>query len=65
LLTAVGLTPGGSSTAHIYTNSSRQQTTQETGRFPRFRAHTKMTAQVLLVNTCFTCRSLCIHAAQL
>jgi hypothetical protein len=74
LLTANGLTPGGSSTVHIYTQTRVHIYTQtivgdkqhrKLADFPRFRANTKMTPQFLLVNTCFTCRSLCINATKL
>jgi hypothetical protein len=66
LLTAIGLTPGGISTVHIYAQTivgDKQH--RKLADFLRFGANTKMTSQFLLVNTCFTCRSLCIHAAKL
>jgi hypothetical protein len=73
LLTAVGLTPGGTSTVHIYTQIIVHIYTQtivgdkqhrNMADFLRFRANTQMTPQFLLVNTCFTSRSLYIHAAK-
>ena len=66
LLTEIGLTPGGSSTVHIYTQTiAGDKQHRKLADFLRFRANTKMTPQSLLVNTCFTRRSLCIHAVKL
>jgi hypothetical protein len=66
LLTAVALTPGVSSTVHIYTHTRvGDKQHRKLAYFLRFRANTKITPQFLHVNTCFTHRSLCIHAEKL
>jgi hypothetical protein len=43
LLTAIGLTPGGSSTVHIYTNNTQNNTTTLVGRLSGIRTQSGQT----------------------